>query len=303
MSDVLNAWFVPCLTCPDCGGELHESPGNRQLQCAGCSATFPIGATQIDCRPSSRANTSAVFPAQQTPPAWPAWTAPPAGIYRGPITERISPRHLSILAARGARRLDVLDWGCGTAEYRPLITRHLGHRYVGIDLSGSAADVLADVHRLPFKTSSLDHVITGAVLEHVSNPFLAVREVARILKSGGVFSGSTAFLEPYHYNSLFHLSAEGVLHVLQAGGFRVEAVWPQETWSVFDSLATMTAPISGISRRLLRLVGRIERLARTRHVHPANLRRGRWLRAKEPRVVHEEMMVLTGQVDFLATKD
>ena len=195
----------------------------------------------------------------------------------------------------------VLDWGCGTGEYRPLVTA-LGHRYVGVDVTGPGADVRGDAHALPFGRTVFDHVITNAVLEHVADPFLAVREVARVLRPGGRLSGSVAFLEPHHYDSYFHLSPDGVVRVLTEAGLVVEALWPQEHWLVFDSLATMPGPITAPTRVGLRILGRLERLLRSRHLHPRAIASGRWLRARDGAKLRDERLVITGQVDFLARK-
>ncbi|MCW5893127.1 MAG: class I SAM-dependent methyltransferase [bacterium] len=229
----------------------------------------------------------------------PETTDAPRGAYSGHVTTRTSRHQLDRLA--GASGLDVLDWGCGTADYRRPV-ESLGHRYVGLDASGSGADLLGDVHCLPFGDQAFDYVLTNAVLEHVTNPFLAVREVARVLKRGGKFAGSAAFLEPYHYGSLFHLSADGVVHVLECAGLRVDGVWPEEGWLVFDSLAQMHGPISWPSRKLLKMAGVIERLVRRRHYHPRSIGQARWLRSKSASEYRDDMLAITGQVDFVATK-
>jgi len=243
--------------------------------------------------PELRAVTSA--------PHRPPWTAPPDGAYTGPVPARANGRHLSILSRR-AGRLDVLDWGCGPAAYREPVRDRLGHRYVGVDVAGDAADVRADAHALPFRSASFDHVITNAVLEHVADPVVAVQEIARVLRAGGMFTGSTAFLEPYHANSHFHLAPDGVVRVLTAGGLSVEAIWPQEHWLVYDSLATMPGPVSGPSRWLLRRIASFERFVRGRRLHPRELASGRWLRRASGEARHEELLTVAGQIDFVARK-
>jgi SAM-dependent methyltransferase len=225
---------------------------------------------------------------------------PPDDRYTGPVSSRTNRRHLAILAERPGR-LDVLDWGCGTAEYRSLV-RALGHRYVGFDVEGTAADVRGDAHRLPFRSSSFDHVVTNAVLEHVADPFAATAEVARVLRPGGIFSGSVAFLEPHHLASHFHVSPDGAVHLLTTAGLAVEALWPQEQWLVFDSLATMPGPLSIIARFGLRLIGGLERRLRRRRLHPRDLASGNWLRARTAAEQRDELLAITGQVDFVASK-
>ena len=78
-----------------------------------------------------------------------------------------------------------------------------------------------------------------------ADPQTAVREVSRILRPGGYFTGSAAFLEPYHPHSDFHLAPDGVVHALEAAGLSVGGLWPQEEWLVDDSLASMPGPVSG----------------------------------------------------------
>jgi len=196
----------------------------------------------------------------------------------------------------------VLDWGCGGAAYRVPVRDVLGHRYVGVDVAGGGADVVGDVHRLPFRSASFDHCITNAVLEHVADPYLAVHEVARVLRPGGVFSGSAAFLEPHHHFSCFHPTADGVLLVLAAAGFRVDGLWPQEGWLVYESLAEMPGPVSGPARWLLRRLGAFERAVGARRLHPRAIGTGRWLRRKTPEERHAELLQLAGQLDFVAVK-
>lgn len=73
-------------------------------------------------------------------------------------------------------------------------------------LSSNLALVRADVSRLPFSSGSIDAVHAGAALHCWPSPSNAVAEINRILRSGGIFVGSTflrvssstpAFLRPF----------------------------------------------------------------------------------------------------------
>lgn len=65
-------------------------------------------------------------------------------------------------------------------------------------IPAGAPDVRADVAALPFASGSFDAVICSEVLEHVSDPRVAVREIARVLRPGGVALISVPFLFRIH---------------------------------------------------------------------------------------------------------
>lgn len=58
----------------------------------------------------------------------------------------------------------------------------------GTDLSGDF--LVADGSRFPFRSSAFDCVLVYGVLHHLPDPAAACREVARVLKTGGVYFGS-----------------------------------------------------------------------------------------------------------------
>ncbi|MBA0690210.1 hypothetical protein Goari_007902, partial [Gossypium aridum] len=60
-----------------------------------------------------------------------------------------------------------------------------------IGICSNIALVRADVSRLPFSSGSIDAVHAGAALHCWPSPSNAIAEISRILRSGGVFVGST----------------------------------------------------------------------------------------------------------------
>lgn len=58
-------------------------------------------------------------------------------------------------------------------------------------------DVVADAHALPFADECLDAVYVSGVSEHLEKPWVAVEEIYRVLKPGGVVSWTAPFL---YYN-------------------------------------------------------------------------------------------------------
>jgi SAM-dependent methyltransferase len=149
---------------------------------------------------------------------------PPATTYTGPRPHRNAVDVFSLLSPRKPPGAAVaLDLGCGAGQYRETF-KALGYRYVGIDVGGSGPTLLADAHALPFKEGAFDVVFSMAVVEHVHNPFIALGEVYRVLKPGGLFVGIASFGEPFH-GSYFHASLWGVASLMHATGFRLHRLW------------------------------------------------------------------------------
>jgi len=76
-------------------------------------------------------------------------------------------------------------------------------------------DIVGDIHNLPLADNSVDVVICLAVLEHVVNPFLAVKEMRRVLKPGGYCFVYVPFLFYYHaslgyYQDYWRFTKDGV---------------------------------------------------------------------------------------------
>jgi ubiquinone/menaquinone biosynthesis C-methylase UbiE len=105
-------------------------------------------------------------------------------------------------AAAGRTNLRVLDCGCGTGFNLRQLTRY-GRAY-GMDLSAAGLTLAreshrpltrADATRIPFASGTFDLVTSFDMLQCVPNDRAAVREIARVLKPGGMFVGTVAALE------------------------------------------------------------------------------------------------------------
>lgn len=59
-------------------------------------------------------------------------------------------------------------------------------------------DIVCEAEALPFRDASIDYVESGAVFEHLHDPWAAIAEVKRVLKPGGIFRIDTAFMQAYH---------------------------------------------------------------------------------------------------------
>jgi SAM-dependent methyltransferase len=179
----------------------------------------------------------------------------------------------------------VMDLGCGAGDSVDLF-RALDPEldWVGVDIEDShevsgrtradAEFVTFDGQRLPFEDSSFDLVYCKQVLEHVEHPHELLREVARVLRPGGSFAGSTSQLEAFHSRSIFNWTPYGFTVTAEEAGLEVVELRP-----VIDGLTLVAWRALGLPRffhrwwarespgyRVIELAARVARLdARTRN--------------------------------------
>ena len=174
----------------------------------------------------------------------------------------------------------VLEVGCGGAQMRKYLESR-NQRYVGIDISKTRVsdnlqqhggpDLLCDSHFLPFADCVFDLVYTAAVTEHLACPYLAVQEVARVLKAGGFYLGNVSFLEPWHDDSYMHMSPLGVFELLTQAEFDVLNIWPGQGYSGFRAILSMgnkatklLTPLGEVVYFIYRFGNRIRNLVKRR---------------------------------------
>jgi SAM-dependent methyltransferase len=98
----------------------------------------------------------------------------------------------------GRRDLRVLDIGCGEKPYLPLVA-HRAASYRGIDaVAGPQVDDVGGAESLPYEDASFDLALCTQALEHLDEPWTAVREMARVLAPGGAVLASTHGVHVYH---------------------------------------------------------------------------------------------------------
>ncbi|MEK9131677.1 MAG: class I SAM-dependent methyltransferase [Patescibacteria group bacterium] len=88
----------------------------------------------------------------------------------------------------------ILDVGSGGSSYHRFFPNRIT---VDID-PGRKPSIVADVHDLPFADNEFSIVLCTEVLEHTKDPRLAVGEMMRVLKKGGILILTTRFVYPLH---------------------------------------------------------------------------------------------------------
>jgi SAM-dependent methyltransferase len=209
-----------------------------------------------------------------------------------------------VLADHYAARLRparVMDLGCGAGDSVDLFRRiNPDVHWVGVDVEESpevtgrtradAEFVTFDGEHLPFDDASFDFVYCKQVLEHVERPHELLGEVARVLRPGGSFAGSTSQLEAFHSRSIFNWTPYGFTLTAEGAGLEVVELRP-----VIDGLTLVAWRALGLPQFFHRWWARespgyrvIELAARGARV--------------DARTRNQIKLVLAGQFAFLARR-
>lgn len=164
----------------------------------------------------------------------------------------------------------LLDVGVSEAPYRELFTPYIT-RYIGLEHPPSILDkqpemwsilervkqsvsVFGDGNRLPFRSGSLDTVLSTEVLEHVPRPELLVREMARVVKPGGKVLVTVPFIQPLHElpSDYFRFTPSSLRVFAEDAGLEVLSLTPRGNFA--------SANGAMLSQWLLRWIGAAQHL-------------------------------------------
>lgn len=129
----------------------------------------------------------------------------------------------------GAR---LLDAGAGEGQYAHHFPRQ---RYTGVDLgvgdtdwNYAGLDAVADLCALPFPDGTFDAALNIVTLEHLREPGRALREMARVLKPGGVL----LLIVPHEWevhqapHDYFRYTCHGLRFLVEQAGLEVRSLEP-----------------------------------------------------------------------------
>lgn len=138
----------------------------------------------------------------------------------------------------------LIDIGCGTKPYKNLVanyvTEHIGVDYQDTIHDISNIDLFGSAYEIPTKDASFDSAICTAVLEHLEEPELALRECYRVLKPDGVAIYSIPFIWHLHEEprDFYRYSKYGLQYLFKKSGFEIlEIKALSGFWGTFGQLS------------------------------------------------------------------
>ena len=157
----------------------------------------------------------------------------------------------------------LLDAGAGECQYQKYC-EHLTYvsqdfsQYDGTGQDGlqtgtwdtSRIDIVSDITNIPVEDASFDAVLCTEVLEHVPDPVAAIKEMARIIRAGGVMIITAPFCSLTHF-APFHF-ASGLNQYFYEHHFSVlgfEIVETQKNGNYFEYMAQELRRIEDVTKR------------------------------------------------------
>jgi len=131
----------------------------------------------------------------------------------------------------------VIDLGCGRGDSREFFKKiDPDIKWVGVDIADSpevrdrtesgVEFVTYNGINLPFPDNYCDLILCKQVLEHVQYPQELLKNVARVLKKGGIFIGSTSHLEAFHSLSHWNYTPYGLKLLLDRANLNIVEMRP-----------------------------------------------------------------------------
>lgn len=196
---ILQSELNSLLVCPSCKGQLVDNG------CVSCSRGYaPLGRwpALIDFERSVVTREDLVRDVRRS-----AVPRRPPSAFIGrmrrcvKVTNQVASKKMDLLLQLVGPGSRVLVVGGGTlgAGMTRLYSNDTDVDIVAFDIYGSEhVQLIADAHQLPFESGLFDAVVIQAVLEHVLDPSIVVREIWRVLRPNGYLYAETPFLQHVH---------------------------------------------------------------------------------------------------------
>jgi SAM-dependent methyltransferase len=199
------------------------------------------------------------------------------------LRRRLVPRLRASVSGR------LLDVGCGTLPFKPYIERYV-ESYDGLDVERRSEQTrfISDARNMvEIADDSYDSVISLSMLEHIPDPWLALREMRRVCRPGGSVIILIPHLmrlheEPHDY---YRFTPYGLRALAEQAGFRIVAIESVSGLSAFIAHQISTLVVCTLWRvPLLKWVAfwmnyllivlpanALDRILRTADKYPANV--------------------------------
>ena len=189
MKDAAGRRFAAILSivaCPACRQSLIHR--NDSLVCSGCAARFPIrGRTILFTQPMGQDDALDSLKNRLKRLLGRFYYTVGVGV--------IAPTFPFAYRKHVRRFLDenavVVDIGSGNHRIDDRVITLDGTAY-------DAVDIVADLSSLPFRSESVDGIISRSVLEHIPDLSRLLSEIKRCVREGGYSAHLIPFLFPYH---------------------------------------------------------------------------------------------------------
>ncbi len=137
----------------------------------------------------------------------------------------------------------LIDIGCGKKPYYPalksFVTEHVGVDHTDTFHDKSNIDLFGTAYEIPVESGRFDSAICTAVLEHLEEPTLAIRECNRVLRQGGYAIYSVPFIWHLHEEprDFYRFSKHGLKYLFEKEGFSITEMVPLSGfWVTFIQL-------------------------------------------------------------------
>lgn len=196
------------IVCPCCKNKVTKDGGHYKCTSEGCNSPYPVfNGIPILINPHNdlfeqkdfETEGDIFFKTYSNPGIRFLKRIQPDITYNN-VSERNYADIASLLKGEKPIRILVLGGsvdGVGITHLKNILKKE--DLLVETDVSyGPNTTVICDAHEIPFADESFDLVIAQAVLEHVLDPFLCVREMSRVLKENGLIYAETPFMQQVH---------------------------------------------------------------------------------------------------------